>query len=277
MGRQTAGYPIPEGEKGWVKTRLARVGERVSEVKRLAQEANLAAARVRSDLNPEISVRVAQGTTAQRDARYGVPSTDAARVALANQRVVWWNSELGWEESYYAVTGLAGLTVPGLIAGTASGWYPIGRGPIGTLHAASGGQSRSANQVYEAWQDFGTGDSHRNAGAAFLSRDVHKLVMGIPGRWRIVAGLFVPNGSGTGVVSLRVYNSAATALKIIQKPAPLLASFGQFIEWEFPNMPVPAAAYATLYVDATPGGAWTIGGSNGYLLVEYLGPALPTA
>jgi hypothetical protein len=36
MGRATSGYPIPEGDKAWIKSRFTRLGERVSEVKRLA-------------------------------------------------------------------------------------------------------------------------------------------------------------------------------------------------------------------------------------------------
>lgn len=66
-----------------------------------------------------------RGATALRDAIFGMPSTDAARVALANQQVTWFNTDKGWQESYYATTGLAGLVVPGLIAGHPAGWYPI--------------------------------------------------------------------------------------------------------------------------------------------------------
>ena len=75
--------------------------------------------------------RIGSGTTAERDSYYGIPADDAARVALANQKVLWFNTDLGWEESYYAPTGLVGLTATGLIAGTAAGWYPeIGRAHV---------------------------------------------------------------------------------------------------------------------------------------------------
>ncbi|AWY06650.1 minor tail protein [Microbacterium phage Zeta1847] len=215
-----------------------------------------------------------QGTTAQRDAYYGTPTSDAQRAALANARIAYFNTDLGWMESYYAPTGTAGLAARGLVTGTAAGWYPIGRGPRATLHAASGGQTRTNGQSYEAWQPFGSGDSNRNAGDAFVSAETSYLRMNLAGRWRIAAGLYFPNGSGTGVQSLRVNTASGGGLKAIAKPVPLLGNYGQFIEWEFPDMPVPAGAGAFLYTDAA---SWTIGGSNSYLAVEYLGPALVTA
>ena len=77
----------------------------------------------------------ARGTTSQRDAKYGVPSTSAARVALANQKVVWYNADLGWDESYYEVSGASGLTAIGLVTGATAGWYPIADGPFMELTA----------------------------------------------------------------------------------------------------------------------------------------------
>lgn len=76
-----------------------------------------------------------RGTTAQRDAKFGVPGTAAARVALANQQVTYFNTELGWKERYYEVTGSAGLTAVGLVAAATPGWYPIGVGPYVELDA----------------------------------------------------------------------------------------------------------------------------------------------
>lgn len=64
------------------------------------------------------------GTTAQRDALYGVPSTDTARVTLANKVPTWFNINTGWFETYKATTGTAGLNVPGVSG--AAGWYQIG-------------------------------------------------------------------------------------------------------------------------------------------------------
>lgn len=70
---------------------------------------------------PIQSQYIGRGSSAERDSTYGVPGTDADRVALANRQIIWYNSTTRKFETYYATTGLAGLTAPG-IAGT-SGWY----------------------------------------------------------------------------------------------------------------------------------------------------------
>jgi hypothetical protein len=65
------------------------------------------------------------GTSAQRNAHFGTPTTDATKAALANAAVRWYNSDNDRWETYYAVTGTAGLAVPGLRTGMASGWYSV--------------------------------------------------------------------------------------------------------------------------------------------------------
>jgi hypothetical protein len=80
-----------------------------------------------------------RGTTAQRDAYFGVPATDAARVALANIVPTWFNTDTQREEIYYAVTGTTGLTVPGLhTSGFTAGWY---NAPAGCWGGKSGPQT----------------------------------------------------------------------------------------------------------------------------------------
>jgi hypothetical protein len=71
-----------------------------------------------------------RGTTAERNALYGVPATNAQRVALHNQKVQWQNTETGWTEQYFAPSNLAGVNAPGLIvdavpAAYPAGWYPV--------------------------------------------------------------------------------------------------------------------------------------------------------
>jgi len=66
-----------------------------------------------------------RGTTAQRDASYGVPANAAEQAALANASPVWWNTSKGWLEGYYAPVGTAGLTAQPLLSGRPAGWYPI--------------------------------------------------------------------------------------------------------------------------------------------------------
>lgn len=81
-----------------------------------------------------------RGTSAERDAFYGVPSTDAARASLANERITWFNVDKGWTEMYYAVSGTSGLLFPGVKAGFPAGWYPLeGELPYGDIrnHAAT--------------------------------------------------------------------------------------------------------------------------------------------
>jgi hypothetical protein len=68
---------------------------------------------------------IGRGTPAERDTLFGVPATDPARVALANIRPVWFNTSLGWEESYFAKTGTAGLTMQGIDTAFPAGWYPV--------------------------------------------------------------------------------------------------------------------------------------------------------
>lgn len=65
------------------------------------------------------------GTTAQRDDYYGSLATSPQQVALANRCVVWYNTDKGYYESFYVVTGSSGLTAKGLVAGHTPGWYPL--------------------------------------------------------------------------------------------------------------------------------------------------------
>lgn len=64
---------------------------------------------------------IAGGTTAVRNTMYPLPTTIAAQATLANKVVTFYNTTTKMFETYYAKTGTAGLTVPG-VAG-ASGWY----------------------------------------------------------------------------------------------------------------------------------------------------------
>ena len=65
------------------------------------------------------------GTTAERDAVWGVPANATARVALAEERPRWFNTDKGWDEQYFAQYDDAGATVYNS-AGT-HGWKVLGR------------------------------------------------------------------------------------------------------------------------------------------------------
>lgn len=104
-----------------------------------------------------------RGTTSQRDTKYGVPATLAERVALANQQVTWYNTDLGWKERYYEVTAASGLTAIGLVTGATPGWYPISEGPYIELIALA--------EVAQFYNTFITGWSiyNRKGGASWFT------------------------------------------------------------------------------------------------------------
>lgn len=66
------------------------------------------------------------GTTGERNEMFPPPTTDAERASLANRQVRWLNTTTGRTETYYAMSGTAGLTAPGLVgASFAAGWFPV--------------------------------------------------------------------------------------------------------------------------------------------------------
>lgn len=82
------------------------------------------------------------GTTAQRDAYWGNPGTGAtapemaARVALAKKGPLWFNTDKGWEEQYFAKKADTGADAN--VAKT-PGWYPSGRGLVPRVSASRPG------------------------------------------------------------------------------------------------------------------------------------------
>jgi len=105
---------------------------------------------------------VGRGTTSERDTIFGVPSTDPQRVALANRKIIWFNTDFGWEESYYATTGKAGLTAIGLVANASSGWYPTGEAGPAMLWESNAQVTPAANTFLAGW-----GWSRKRGGAAW--------------------------------------------------------------------------------------------------------------
>lgn len=142
------------------------------------------------------------GTTAERDARFGAPpSTDANRVALANQKPIWYNTDLGWQEGYFAVTGLSGLTARGLVAGTASGWYPTTVGPKITL-VPSAAQSIGPGNTFTNFAPPGTGISHRDGGTAWFTYSSGAITVVKGARYAI--NIRTTHQGGTGMHELIV-------------------------------------------------------------------------
>lgn len=85
--------------------------------------AHTSSATFRLDLLSKWDIVAFSGTTADRALIYGVPTSDADVVALANRQVRYYNTTEGWWESYYSTTK-TGLTAKNLIGGNAVGWYP---------------------------------------------------------------------------------------------------------------------------------------------------------
>ncbi|AWY05705.1 minor tail protein [Microbacterium phage Percival] len=214
---------------------------------------------------------VARGTTAERDAFYGDLSTSAKRVALANRRVVWFNTDLGWEESYY-VPQVTGLTAPALVPGAATGWYPTGTGPRLVL-ATAGSQAMTANTNFTNWNTPGTGLSYRTGPAGqFIDHGSPGYAFThLAGRYEAFLSLYVQNGSGTAVFSLRANHNLSTAYQVQQKPVPLLASYGQVFEWHMRDLEMKAGGLFFARCDA---GSLAAGAGWSELSVKYLGPPL---
>lgn len=87
------------------------------------QGTNIDAGNLRGPTGPTGPQGVAGGTTAQRDAFYGVPSTEAEKSALANKYPVWYNQDSYELETYRATTGTSGLIATGITG--PSGWYQL--------------------------------------------------------------------------------------------------------------------------------------------------------
>lgn len=151
-----------------------------------------------------------RGTTSERNARFGTPATDPTRVALANRKVRWFNTDLGWEESYYATTGLAGLTAKGLLAGYSSGWYPTGDGvtpeitcePTATFSVTTGNYVGGWNGVVR-----------RVGGDAFFVSDQYGPTLKQPGFYDISVFTVQPAGSGLADYHIRLNNVAGTTVE----------------------------------------------------------------
>lgn len=228
-----------------------------------------------NELQSALRATPGRGTTTQRNDLYGTPTSVAQQVALANQKVTYFNTDLGWEESYYAPTGSAGLTARGLVSDAAAGWYPTGEGPRLVLQTA-GSQSMTANTNFTNWQTPGTGLSYRTGPAGqFVDRGAPGYAFThLAGRYETFLSLYVQNGSGTAVFSLRANHNLSTAYQIQQKPTPLLASYGQVFEWHMRDIEMKAGG---LFFARCDSGSLAAGAGWSELSVKYLGPPLVQA
>ncbi len=151
---------------------------------------------------------VGRGTTSERDTIFGVPSTDPQRVALANKKILWFNTDTGWEEMYYAATGKAGLTALGLVAQATSGWYPTGIGPAMLWEPSTINTTSLTAQFLGGW-----GWVRKRGGTSWWDSPDGKLVKILRyGRYNIRGWTVQGTGSATSNWHLRVVGSDMTTI-----------------------------------------------------------------
>lgn len=221
------------------------------------------------------------GSTAQRDAYYGVPAAGAPRIALAARKPVYYNTDYNWFESYYVPDGSA-PGFRGLEGTAASGWYPMGAdGPRARLYAA-GEQSRAQTQVFTNWMEFGTsnsdGDSWRSAPAAFIGRagsDPGTLRTYMAGRYDLYGEMYFPPGSGILVWDFGYLNGVDSTAVIKQNPISLLPANGQMVAFEIKN--VLLYPNGRCYIRYSSGPTILVGNVKSSMYMNYLGPALVTS
>lgn len=210
-----------------------------------------------------------KGTTTERDAYFGVPATDPTRVALANQRVSFFNTDLGWIESYYAVTALSGLTALGLVTGTASGWYPVPGtgGPVlanyPTAQVVANGGSNMSGWSGSSWSRGGT------AWIEYIGNGTVQVKKA--GRYRV--HWHTAMQTGTGELDMWLYAGTTFSNDAWE----LNATRFKVSSFEFANIAMVANDTCYPYVNA---GSATVHTSTstrrGEFMVQYLGPNLVT-
>ncbi len=217
---------------------------------------------------------VLRGTTAERNAIFGVPTTDADRVVLANQMIAWFNTDLGWQESFYAPIGLTGLTARGLIAGTPAGWYPTGSGPWITMEPTATFAATAGNPVGN-WN--GSVRQYDPSNTFFTTNSLY-LACNVPGYYDIVFWTLQATGTGIADWHFRHYNAAGSVvIRQMNAPGNTLVStlwtraFG-FLE----NEPMGAGERVYMYCQS---GALTVHNGSGATIrgqigVKYHGPLL---
>lgn len=219
------------------------------------------------------------GTIALRNLTFPPPTTVAEQVDLANQQVTWWNTEYGWEESYYAPTGSPGLNPPGLVPGVSAGWYPTGDGPSIMLAAAGVKNAGAAWVEFDNWAAFGNTDktSHRNS--TLLNRVVSYVDMGIAGRYDISMDCVIPNGSGTVVMGLACWRPSAAAWAFDRQwGVPLQSGYGQFTQFTNDNRLLYASDRPVIRINGASAGSVNFGAVDGaHLSVKYVAPPLVTS
>ncbi|ASR83319.1 major tail protein [Arthrobacter phage Caterpillar] len=216
---------------------------------------------------------VGRGTTAQRDSIFGIPGTDPTRVALANRKVIWFNTDNGWEESFYATEGKAGLTATPLKSPASSGWYPTGPGPMVLLEPPAA----SAHTGPEMVKSWGTPVRRRGGTNWFVSTDGKMIEFKQFGRYDVRAWTIQQAGTGASNFHLRLTAADGTTIvkNVDGNAFPLNSSLYTRVHSEMDDTIVEAGQKIGLYLHS---GTLSLHvGSvapRGQFLVRYLGPPL---
>lgn len=228
------------------------------------------------------SVLPTRGSTLFRDATYPAPTTVAEQVALANKKVTWWNTDLGWQESYYAPAGSAGLTARGLVAGVSAGWFPTEAGALHGKLQAIGSQAHSNGQYFTNWANFGTttgsgadqGESWRSHN--LISRplpDTATLQTILPGRYDLKSRMAAPGGTGTAVWRFGYLDGGSASLATDQG-LPLLDGYGQIMMAEFNDVLLYSTGRCYWQTVAA---VWSPGNAGSWMSMRYVAPPLVNA
>lgn len=215
---------------------------------------------------------VGRGTTAERDTIFGVPSTDPQRVALANKKIIWFNTDTGWEEMYYATTGKTGLTALGLVTQASSGWYPIGSGPAMLWEANA--------QITTAPPSFigGWGWVRKRGGASWWDSPDGKIVKILRYGRYAVRGWTV-QGTGTGTMNYHLRVVAADTTTIVKNvdgnAFPLMGALYTRAHMEYDDALLEPNQHVGMFISSGTAPIH-VGGlaPQGQLSVRYLGPPL---
>jgi microcystin-dependent protein len=220
-----------------------------------------------------------QGNTTQRNSTFGIPANATEQVALANKNVSWFNTDLGWDESYFATFGMAGLTTnKQLVTGSAPGWYPVGLGPVISV-VPSSPQTMTTGATFTNWTQPGTGLGWRKGGAAYFTLASGVITCVRPGRYNVRVGLSCQQGAGQAAAFMVKNGSTAPGNVLDQSVYVLHASFSTKVNMEANNTPFVAGDTVRWYAASVGSASFGVGGSGtdraaGEFVVEYVGPSL---
>lgn len=207
-----------------------------------------------------------RGTTTERNIAFGNPGTNAQIAELANRQVRWYNTTTRRFESFFAASTVTGLTVPALLSGHASGWYP----EAGTLLHAHRGKTNGFQAVTAGTvTQVALGTMQRNVGG-FTSDGTSGFAVPVGGYYNVTARTYFSGVPSEYVISLLFVGGAQFAGSNNFKPG----NTDVTVTYE-DDMPLVAGAVLSLRaLAAVATSAW--GPADGYqgsaLSAKYLGP-----